>query len=322
MHYTKRIFSTELQPGMTSIRDLFVLQQKSYGSKKKDGSHFVNVVLSDMKGTVKGFMELNDGQMISVENGQVVCCSGNVGEFNSDVTIYLSGIEKVDLSEIDESTMALLYPSVSNPEELKEELRSLVDSVQSAEMKLLLEYVLLEKIWTEFIKKPAAKSIHHARVGGLLEHSVHVAQIVDKLSSFYPEVNRDLAVTGALLHDIGKVEEMSIPGGDYTDNGKLLGHVVHGTLMLSQFADELGIDEGLKQALLHIVLSHHGEKEWGSPVKPKTLEALLVSMADRTDAYLDHAQEIYRDTKAKGLKWSRYSEPLDVSIFVLDEDLD
>jgi len=90
--------------------------------------------------------------------------------------------------------------------------------------------------------------------------------------------------------------------------------------MLAKFMDDLGLDESLKQALLHIVLSHHGEKEWGSPVKPKTLEALLVAMADRTDAYLDHAQKIYRETKAKGLKWSHYSEPLDAAIFVLDED--
>lgn len=307
---------------MTNIRELFVLQQKSYGSKKKDGSHFVNLVLSDARGTIRGFMDLSDGSTIPIDNGQLVYCTGNVGEFNSEVTMYLSDIEMVDMDDVDEQTLAMLFPSVENLEELEKELQTLVDSVQNVEMKLLLQYVLYEKLWADFIKKPAAKSIHHARIGGLLEHSVHVAQIVQDLCKFYPEVNKDLAVTGALLHDIGKVEEMSMPGGDYTDNGKLLGHVVHGTIMLSKYADDLGIDDSLKQALLHIVLSHHGEKEWGSPVKPKTLEALLVSLADRTDAYLDHAQEIYRDTKAKGLKWSRYSEPLDVSIFVLDEDLE
>ena len=320
MEYIKRIFSIELKPGMTNVKELFVLQQKTYGSKKKDGSHYANLVLSDAKGSIRGFMELNDNGMINIENGQLVCCTGNIGEFNSEVTMYVSHIEQVDLSVIDEKTLALLYPSVENPEQLKADLRNLVESVENTEMKLLLEYVLFEKIWDQFIKKPAAKSIHHARIGGLLEHSVHVAEIVSDLSRFYPDVNRDLALTGALLHDIGKVEEMSIPGGDYTDNGKLLGHVVHGSLMLAKFMDDLGLDESLKQALLHIVLSHHGEKEWGSPVKPKTLEALLVAMADRTDAYLDHAQKIYRETKAKGLKWSHYSEPLDAAIFVLDED--
>ncbi|HOL53616.1 MAG TPA: HD family phosphohydrolase, partial [Coprothermobacter proteolyticus] len=101
MEYVKRIFSIELKPGMTNVKELFVLQQKTYGSKKKDGSHYANLVLSDAKGSIRGFMELNDNGMINIENGQLVCCTGNIGEFNSEVTMYVSHIEQVDLSVID-----------------------------------------------------------------------------------------------------------------------------------------------------------------------------------------------------------------------------
>jgi len=102
-------------------------------------------------------MELNDNGMINIENGQLVCCTGNIGEFNSEVTMYVSHIEQVDLSVIDEKTLALLYPSVENPEQLKAELRNLVESVENTEMKLLLEYVLFEKLWDQFIKETSSQ---------------------------------------------------------------------------------------------------------------------------------------------------------------------
>ncbi|NPV88300.1 HD domain-containing protein [Coprothermobacteraceae bacterium] len=318
----KKLFATELRPGMQDVADLFVVQQKSFGSKKKNGAPYVNLVLVDARGSVRGFYELGEGELFAIESGDLVYCSGNVGEFNSEATIYIHRIEKVDPSSLDEDTLAQLYPSVENIEALKEELRRAVSRIKDEELRLFVEYVLLERLWQQFVKKPAAKSIHHARIGGLMEHSLHVAMIVERTADLYPEIDKDLALAGALLHDIGKVEEQSRPGGDYTVGGKLLGHIAYGALLLDRFAEDVGLNPFLRQSLLHIVLSHHGEREWGSPVRPQTLEALLVYLADRTDAYLDHAQGIYRDARSKGLKWSRFSEPLDASLFVSDEDSD
>ncbi len=138
-----------------------------------------------------------------------------------------------------------------------------------------------------FVESPAAQTYHHAYVGGLLEHTVAVATACSGLASLYPDVDRDLLVTGALMHDIGKVDELSLGASiEYTDEGRLLGHVVLGERRLRTAVEAMRarVPDQIMTKLSHIMISHHGELEWGSPKRPCTLEALVLHHADNMDA--------------------------------------
>ena len=140
----------------------------------------------------------------------------------------------------------------------------------------------------------AAKSVHHGFVGGLLEHTLSVMKLCDYFAAVYPRLNRDLLLTGALFHDIGKTRELSaFPENDYTDDGQLLGHIIIGTEMVSERIREIpGFPEKLAAELKHCILAHHGELEYGSPKKPALFEAVALSLADNADAKLETMNEI------------------------------
>ena len=150
----------------------------------------------------------------------------------------------------------------------------------------------------EFIKAfkyhSAAKSVHHAYLGGLLEHTVTVAKIGENLCEHYPIANRELVIAGCLLHDIGKLHELSgFPENDYTDLGNMLGHIPMGLEMITEKIQEIeNFPADLAMLLKHIMLSHHGEYEYGSPKRPKTLEAMIVHTADNTDSRIKIMEEV------------------------------
>ena len=191
------------------------------------------------------------------------------------------------------------------------ELLALIDSVKDESLKTLLRSFFVED--ASFVKafkmSSAAKSMHHAFVGGLLQHTLSVARIADFLAGFYPIMNRDLLVTAAICHDIGKVKELSeFPVNDYTDPGNLLGHIVIGAMMVKEKADGInGFDETLKNNLVHCILAHHGKLEYGSPEKPKIIEAVALSFADDTDAKLEGFSEALESEQAEG-DWLPYNK--------------
>jgi 3'-5' exoribonuclease len=153
--------------------------------------------------------------------------------------------------------------------------------------------------------------MHHNYLGGLLEHSLSVAQLCDMLSKQYPFADRDVLVASALLHDIGKLKELSdFPAIDYTDDGELLGHIVMGANLVGKLADEIdGFPHELKVIIQHCILSHHGEYEYGSPKLPKTIEALLLHFADDIDAKAKMFEEAIK-TSDKSTKWTDYNKIL------------
>ena len=185
-----------------------------------------------------------------------------------------------------------------NVEELYQKLTNLVHSVKNPDLHRLLAVFFVED--TEFIKKfrfsSAAKSVHHGFVGGLLEHTVSVAQLCDFYAGRYEILNRDLLITAALCHDIGKTKELSaFPENDYTDEGQLLGHIMIGSQMIHDKIREIeGFPEKLERELQHCVLAHHGELEYGSPKKPALAEAAALNLADNTDARMETLTEIFQ----------------------------
>jgi len=197
-------------------------------------------------------------------------------------------------------------------EQMESDLRELIATVQSPYLRLLLAAIFApgSATWTSYREAPAAKHYHQAYAHGLLEHSLTVAQAVGAISAVFPRLDRDVAVTGALLHDLGKLEayEMSSSGIEMSDRGRLHGEIALGYFRIRSEIERIdGFPEEVSQALLHIILSHHGSLEHGSPVVPCTREATLVHMADNLGSKLGSFDRIER-ALADGEQWAHYDK--------------
>ncbi|MGB2979820.1 MAG: HD domain-containing protein, partial [Candidatus Zixiibacteriota bacterium] len=198
-----------------------------------------------------------------------------------------------------------------------------VSSIQNPHLRSLLELLLKDSSVMEKLKvTPGGKLWHHAYVGGLLQHTLRVVQVCEKAASMYELVDRDLLITGALVHDIGKISSYSARGFfDYTDEGRLIGHIVSGNelidrkiQMIEDFPSELAL------RLKHLVLSHQGQLEFASPVVPKTLEAIILHYADDLDAKADAFSHIIKTQKSRGKKWSDWVNLINRYIYLGEEE--
>lgn len=172
----------------------------------------------------------------------------------------------------------------------------LIRSIRDPHLKALLKAIFHpdNELWPRFVEAPAAKTMHHAHRGGLIEHSGEVALMCERLASVLPHVNRDLLVSCALLHDIGKLEEMEsdLNAGEYTPAGQLVGHIVLGTCLVAGAAEQIsGFPSQLKHEVMHLILSHHGEPEWGAARRPMCAEALILSQCDNISAKVAQCRE-------------------------------
>jgi 3'-5' exoribonuclease len=199
--------------------------------------------------------------------------------------------------------------SAADPERCFADMQAHIATIADAHLRRLLELVFEdERIAAAFKQAPAAKSIHHDCLGGLVEHTLSVTRIVAMLAGHYDTVNRDLVLAGAMLHDIGKIYELSFERGfDYTDQGRLIGHIVLGMELIS---DTIRLIEGFppQKAMLvkHMILSHHGQLEFGSPKRPKIPEALLLSYADDIDAKMADFTQFIAKEKRPESNWTGY----------------
>lgn len=161
----------------------------------------------------------------------------------------------------------------------------------------------------------AAKSVHHGFVGGLLEHTLSVVKMCDYFAGFYKEINRDLLLTAAMFHDIGKTKELSaFPENDYTDDGQLLGHIIIGSQMVKERIDTMpGFPKKLESELIHCILAHHGELEYGSPKKPALIEAMALNLADNADAKMETMTEILRGA-GDNMGWLGYNRFMETNV--------
>jgi 3'-5' exoribonuclease len=194
-------------------------------------------------------------------------------------------------------------------EEMFQALQAFVEGIESPFLKNLLHGIFGDaEIAGLFKRAPAAKAMHHFYAGGLLEHTLSVTRILDFLSRHYDRINRDLLLTGGMLHDIGKIHELSADGMiDYTDEGRLIGHIVMGLELVNRkMAAVPDFPEDLAMELRHILISHHGAFEYGSPKRPKTEEALMVYFADDLDAKVNAFQEFISDSNDEESRWTPF----------------
>ena len=232
-------------------------------------------------------------------------------------------IKRVRKAAEDEYDPADYLPvSENSTDDMYSQLRAFIDSVENTYLSALLKKLFVED--EAFVKAfeghSAAKTVHHGFIGGLMEHTLGVTRLCDYMSKAYPVINRDLLITASLLHDIGKTKELSaFPLNDYTDEGQLLGHIYMGAQMINDLAHQIPeFPEVLKNELIHCILSHHGELEYGSPKKPALVEAVALNLADNTDARMETITEIFAANKSKK-EWLGYNKLFESNLRRTDE---
>jgi len=276
----KARYVSELAEG-TSVDAPFALRAKELRVTRA-GEAYLSLELADRTGSIPAVLFRPSAAAVDVPVGAVVRASGTVTRFRGSKRISLTVLAAAERWERDD----LLAAGTRSRDELVAELRELVRLISDAPLARLVRAVFADSAFFErFRDCPASQSYHHAHLGGLLEHTVAVADLCRTLGDRYPGLDADLLLTAALLHDVGKVDELVFDTDiAYSDEGRLIGHVVLGVRRVRAAAVRVRLDESRLVELEHALLSHHGELEWGSPKRPSTLEALLLHHADNLDA--------------------------------------
>ncbi len=303
-----------LREGMR-ISEVYLCKSKQI-AVTKTGKEYGRLMLQDKTGIVDAkIWNLNSPGVGTFEALDYVRIDGDVSVFMGANQLNVERIRKADEGEyLPENYLPV---SDKNLEEMYKNLRILISSIKNSHLKRLTESYFVED--PAFIKAfkfhSAAKSVHHGFVGGLLEHTLSVAKMCDYFAAAYPMLNRDLLLTAAIFHDIGKLRELSpFPENDYTDDGQLLGHIIIGTEMIANRIRTIpGFPERLAAELKHCILAHHGELEYGSPKKPAILEALALNFADNADAKMETMIEALRGG-GNNMGWLGYSRLLETNI--------
>ncbi len=288
--------------------------------ESKDQKKFLLMTLSDRTGSVRAVdwynAQENDAK---VKSGDVLKVRGRLVYFEDRIQLNVDkdvdSIKVLEAGEYDPSRF--VSKSQKDPEELLKETERMIASVKDREIRDLLFTIFRDRKMRDMLKEaPAGVRVHHAYIGGLLEHSLTVAEMADRISRLY-DLNRDLLIAGALLHDIGKAVEYSIgPSGiEITTEGELKGHIIAGIEIVRDFAKRVRISRDKLLELEHIIASHHGDFEYGSPVLPKTPEALVIHFLENMDAKLARFFEI-RDKSDPAKEWSDYDRNLGRRIFL------
>lgn len=300
------------------VESVFVVRERKL-AQKRNGENYLKLTLGDRTGIVPA-VAWDDVEDLSraAEPGAVIRVAGRFSKHPQfGAQIKITSIQPADEGEIDLSE--LVEGPAEPPEELERKLRELIGTVQRPELQALLERFFGSETanWKRFREAPAAKYYHQAYPHGLLEHTVSVAQAVSAASACFPGIDRDISVTGALLHDIGKTEAYNDDplAIDLTDEGRLQGEIPLGYHMVRREIEGMeGFDLALGQAILHIILSHHGALEHGSPVVPATREATLVHMLDNLGGKLGSFDRLERELP-DGEAWSGWDRALEGSAY-------
>jgi 3'-5' exoribonuclease len=315
MHKTQ--FIDQLKEG-DRLDDFFVVKTARL-AETRAGKPYLILEVADKTGEIGGpiWDQVEELQRVC-QVGQFVHLSGQVSSYQNKLQLKIDAARAVDRNEVDLADFVLVCDQ--DREALAKELQVLVVSVKNPFLKKLLQaFFKKEPLWQRFQDAPAAKGIHHAYLGGLLEHSLSVARIADSLAIHYSGVDRSLLLAGALLHDIGKMDElvMEVAVIDYTAQGRLKGHLVMGSEMVAKAAGDIkDFPPELLTQLQHLILSHHGRKEFGSPTVPMTVEAVLLSFVDDLDAKMNLMEQLRKKMKEPGLQWTEYQRSLERYLYL------
>ncbi len=301
---SNKIYVTDIRPGQ-KVEGHFCVASKSL-RKTKAGSPFLVLVLGDRTGQIEARIwenaqKLNDG----FDKGDIIFLEADAVEFNGQCQLKVNSFQVVEQEDIDPSHF--LPVSSCDLEQAWKTCRKAIKRVKDASLRVVLEEIFQDRrIKEAFLKAPAAKKMHHAYIGGLLEHSAGLVELSMLLVDKYQYLDRDILLSASLLHDIGKIRELSWsrPPIDYTDEGRLLGHITLGMEMIERacLLAKVNPESRKVKALKHVVLSHHGRLEFGSPVLPMTEEAMVFHMIDDLDAKLNFLS-ILKNKRENAEEW-------------------
>ena len=299
------------------IQEIYLCRQRTT-AMTKTGKEYENVILQDKTGSWDA--KIWDPHSMGIDEFDAldyVEVNGDVTVFNGQTQLSIKRARKISETDVDPTNY--LPCTNKNIDEMMMELTKFIAGVNNPYYKQVLTKLFIDN--TEFAeafkKHSAAKSVHHGFIGGLLEHTLSVAKMCDFFAKQYPILNRDLLMTSAICHDIGKVYELSdFPMNDYTDAGQLLGHIVMGSEMLGKIMDSIpDFPTKLKNELKHCILAHHGELEYGSPKKPALIEAMALNLADNADAKIETMTELLNsNSSASSDQWLGYNRLLETNV--------
>lgn len=313
----KAIFIDQLKQG-ARVDELFLVKSARL-SETKAGKPYLILTVMDRSGELSGPIWENARELQKVCTvGEIIRVVGLVQSYRENLQLKIGSVQNVEKSVVELGDF--LPASPQNRTDMANELQVIFRTVENPYLKKLLNYFFDKSDWwLKFQDAPAAKGIHHAYIGGLLEHSLSTARICHLLAEHYEGVDRSLLIAGALLHDIGKLQELKTESGvvEYTVVGRLKGHLVIGSEMVAEVAGRIkDFPPELLEQLQHLILSHHGRQEFGSPTVPMTVEALLLSFVDDLDAKMNLVEQLRRKMNSEEMGWTEYQRTLERYLYI------
>ena len=289
------------------IESIFLVRDK-ITAMAKNGKPYMTLKLMDRSGEVEGrIWDQVDYFAAQFDKDDFIFINAKASVYMGKMQVVVQDLKKIDESLVDLSDF--LPVSKRSQSEMRQELNQILDSLTDRYIAALLRSFFDDpEFFSLYSRAPAAKAMHHVFLGGLLEHSLAVVGLAVDVAVRYPQVNRDLLICGALLHDIGKVAELSyLRSFDYTDEGKLLGHIVIGVQMVEDRVRQIpDFPAELSMLIKHLLLSHHGQYDFGSPKRPKFLEAVILNFIDDLDSKINGVQTHIDKEPDKEGNWTNY----------------
>ncbi|MCI8629076.1 MAG: HD domain-containing protein [Firmicutes bacterium] len=306
-------YINELREGQSVIEHYLCKSRQSL--KSRAGKTYLSLKLQDKTGMVDAKVWEMTNDIKAFEENEFIKIDATVVTYQNDIQLNVKRIRRSLEGEYDPADY--IPCTEKNIEEMYQKLMSYIKTIQNPYIKKLLEEIFYhnDTVSKHLKTHSAAKSIHHSYMGGLLEHTLSVTEICDFVAPRYQFVNRDILIASAMLHDIGKIIELSeFPENDYTDEGQLLGHLMIGSELIKETASHIeGFPKQIENLLKHCMISHHGEYEYGSPKLPKTIEAFILHSADNLDAKTKVIEEMIQNNTNQG-SWVGYQKMLQRNI--------
>ncbi len=306
----KKRFVDTLKSGET-IDEIFVLSEKNL-AQKRNGENYLNVTLADKTGRIKGVV-WDDVDRISSEvaPGDYVRTKGGISEYRGNLQFVVRDMGPCPVDAVDPADF--LPATDRNVDNMFARLVELTDTIDNPHLKSLFDHMWNDADLVRRLKAaPAAKKMHHAYIGGLLEHTLSMVMLTVKIAGHYSGIDKDLLIAGAVLHDLGKIREFEYESRiDYSDEGRLINHIVIAVQMLEDKLQQIdSFPRNLADLLKHMIISHHGAREFGSPEPPKTLEAVLLHYIDEIDSKVNAIREFIADQDTDE-NWTSYHRLLE-----------
>ena len=308
-------YINEFKVGETFYDVVLAIKNKRFG-KTRDKKDYLDLQFADKTGEVGAKVWQDNLSMCeNIEIGDIVSVNGVIEEYNNVIQIKIKSFSKVE----DFDVADFVIQTDKNIEEMYESLLKIIKAIKNKPLKLFLENVFYDEEFSQkFKKSPGAERIHHACLGGLLVHVNEMCNLAKVFIKEYPDLNFDLLYAGILLHDIGKIRELGVKTFIYrTVEGSLLGHLMIGSMWVNDLLNkEKDFPKGLKNELLHLIVSHHGFLEFGSPILPKTQEAVCLHYLDNISSKVNLAYNVTAEYKSTSDVFSQFNRVLGTDLYI------